>query len=265
MQTDAYLQFVPALPELQKFVPIDRPALLHTEQRQRPHRSTAPHEETRIALDAFYRLRTGRKLSPSPPCQSPGWTTPSTTPGLMAFLQRNTPSIPDAELPAPASTPPADVPPSSSLNPSRSRRQLGLFGAGACFFVLSSLITRRALVRRYNASRPAFYQPSNRSSGEVNGAMEAFEALNVATINVVSVTMMVTGGLLWAFDISGMDDLRRKIRGGLGVDGSGRSEKDAEEEMEEWLATVLARKDEKKRRRREGEEEERTNERGAPR
>lgn len=71
--------------------------------------------------------------------------------------------------------------------------------------------------------------------------------------------------MLWAFDISSMDDMRRKIRGGLGIDGSGRSEKDAEEEMEEWLATVLARKEEKERRRKEGVEEKRTNERGAPR
>lgn len=58
---------------------------------------------------------------------------------------------------------------------------------------------------------------------------------------------MVTGGALWAFDISNMDELRRKIRGGLGVDGSGRSEQEAEEDMEEWLATVLARKEDKDR------------------
>lgn len=50
-----------------------------------------------------------------------------------------------------------------------------------------------------------------------------------------------------------MDDLRRKVRGGMGVDGSGRSEADVEEEMEEWLATVLSRKEEKQRVR--GEEE----------
>jgi len=44
-----------------------------------------------------------------------------------------------------------------------------------------------------------------------------------------------------------MDDLRRKVRGGMGVDGSGRSEADVEEEMEEWLASVLSRKEEKQR------------------
>jgi hypothetical protein len=129
----------------------------------------------------------------------------------------------------------------------RSRKQLGLFLAGATFFTFSSLITRRSLVRRYKASIPAFYQPSNRPKTDVNGALEAFEALNIATINVLSFSMMSVGGLLWAFDISSMQDLRRRIRGGLGVDGSGRSETDAEEEFEEWLATVLARKEEKER------------------
>ena len=28
--------------------------------------------------------------------------------------------------------------------------------------------------------------------------------------------MMVTGGLLWAFDISSLEDMRRKVRGGIG-------------------------------------------------
>ena len=59
--------------------------------------------------------------------------------------------------------------------------------------------------------------------------------------------MMVTGGALWSLDISNIEDARRKLRGGLGIDGSGRSEKEAEEEFEEWLATTLARKEAKAR------------------
>lgn len=57
--------------------------------------------------------------------------------------------------------------------------------------------------------------------------------------------MMVTGGALWSLDISNIEDARRKLRGGLGIDSSGRSEKEAEEEFEEWLATTLARKEAK--------------------
>jgi hypothetical protein len=135
----------------------------------------------------------------------------------------------------------------SSVFSTRSLRQLGLFFGGAAFFGVASAITRRALVRRYKATIPKFYQPSNRPNAEVNGAMEAFEALSVATVNVLSVSMMLTGGALWAFDIASLDDMRRKMRGGLGIDGEGR-DKAADEEMEEWLATVLARKEEKEKR-----------------
>lgn len=103
--------------------------------------------------------------------------------------------------------------------------------------------------------------------------MEAFEALNLATVNVTSFAMMMAGGLLWALDISSMEELRQKVRGGMGVDGSGRSEREAEEEWEEWLAVTLARREEKERRRRGeggeegegGEWEGRVNERGRPR
>jgi hypothetical protein len=123
----------------------------------------------------------------------------------------------------------------------RSRRQFGLFLAGAGFFALSAFITRRSFVRRYKASIPAFYQP-NHQPNKVSGAMEAFEALNIATINVTSLAIMAAGGLFYAFDISSLADLRSKVRGGFGWDGT---EKDAEEEFEEWLASVLARKSEK--------------------
>jgi len=76
--------------------------------------------------------------------------------------------------------------------------------------------------------------------------------------------MMMAGGAFWAFDISTMDDLRRKVRGGLGIDGTGRSERQAEEDFEEWLAETLARKDQKRQSRGEEDEEKKT-ERGRPR
>jgi hypothetical protein len=72
--------------------------------------------------------------------------------------------------------------------------------------------------------------------------MEAFEALNIATVNVFSAGMMVTGGLLWAFDISSLNDMRSKVRTNLGVDPI-RTDQDAEDEIEEWFASVLARKE----------------------
>lgn len=156
-----------------------------------------------------------------------------------------------AQSPIMASTPPTCSPTSSThversdMFSKRSMKQLGLFFGGAAFFGISSLITRRALVRRYTSTIPKFYQPSNRQVDGVNGAMEAFDALTVATANVLSVGMMTAGGALWAFDISSLEDMRSKIRGGLGIDGTEGRESKAEQEMEEWLATVLARKEEK--------------------
>ncbi|KIY00025.1 uncharacterized protein Z520_04663 [Fonsecaea multimorphosa CBS 102226] len=143
-----------------------------------------------------------------------------------------------------------------------SRNKL-IFGAGAVFFAFSLLVTRRSLARKRLASNPAFYANAPAHQAEqakkVNGAMEAVEALNIATINVLSLSMMATGGALWYLDINSLAEARRKLRGGLGIDGAGKSEKEAEEEFEEWMATVLARKEAK------GPRPSQTNDRGQER
>ncbi|PBP18796.1 hypothetical protein BUE80_DR010442 [Diplocarpon rosae] len=135
------------------------------------------------------------------------------------------------------------VEPDSSFFSPRSRRPIGLFAAGAGFFLLSAAITRRSIIRRQRALVPKFYEPSNRVGPEVNGAVEAAEALAIATINVASVGIMATGGLLWAFDISSLSEMKSKVRRNMGVNVA-RTDQDAEEEeIEEWLATVLSRKE----------------------
>ncbi|KAH0538815.1 hypothetical protein FGG08_004591 [Glutinoglossum americanum] len=168
----------------------------------------------------------------------------------MAFAQREARTM---ERPA-GDTIPQPIEDQPRLGIDRPRRQLGLFLAGAGFFALSALITRRSLVRRYKASIPAFYQPNNRPNS-ANGATDALEALNIATINVTSLAMMLTGSMLYVFDIASLADLRRKIRGGLGVDGTGRTENEAQEEFEEWLASVLARKSKKENWAREAQQD----------
>ncbi|MCJ1452724.1 hypothetical protein MMC28_003067 [Mycoblastus sanguinarius] len=174
----------------------------------------------------------------------------------------------DPAQPSPSSTTPS---PSHALTSPRSRKQLSIFLAGASFFTLSALITRRSLHRRYAATIPRFYHPSNRPpSTPINGPLEALAALHLATLNVCSFMMMMGGGLLWAFDVSSIEDMRRKVKGGLGVDGGGTDGRDEEEALEELVASILARKEgkEKRRKRRGGEEdvEERvTDERGKER
>ncbi len=143
-----------------------------------------------------------------------------------------------------ASPPRRFIPSYSDFFSLRARKQLSIYLAGAGFFAVSTLVTRRAMARRYKETIPAFYHFNTRKPSAVGGAREAFEALNLATINVFSLALMVSGGFLWAFDISGLDELRTRIRAGIGVQGS---EKDANEEIEEWIATVLARKDDKER------------------
>lgn len=74
--------------------------------------------------------------------------------------------------------------------------------------------------------------------------MEALEAFNIATVNVVSHTIFWVGGFVWAFDIRGMDDLRARFKKAMGLEGINLEEK--EEEFNEWVAEVFARKGEKK-------------------
>jgi hypothetical protein len=153
----------------------------------------------------------------------------------------------------------------------RSLKQLGFFFAGASFFALSTLITRRAVTRRHAATVPKFYSRSNQTAitsaleaggqggaagaassqataaaaaeGMAAGAgpLMAVEALNLATLNVLSFAVMLTGGVSWAFDVSSLDDLRAYARRHIGPPG-GRTEEEAEREVEEWMARVLARK-----------------------
>lgn len=131
------------------------------------------------------------------------------------------------------------------------------------------LITRRSFARKRLQASPAFYTdaPANvaRQAAKTSGAMEAMEALNIATVNVLSVALMASGAAMWYLDINSMSDARRKLRGGLGVDGTGRDETQAEEEFEEWMATVLSRRDSKEKNKDDASTTKRVNERGQER
>lgn len=153
---------------------------------------------------------------------------------------------------------------SQSTTSPRTNKAPVIFTAGLAFSALSLLITRRSFARRRlrhlaHAQASSAVNKAGMLPGtgieitqpvtppKVNPSMEALEALNIATINVISFSMLAMGSALWYLDIGSLEDARRKLRGGLGVDGSERSEQEAEEEMEEWLAEVLRRKDEKAR------------------
>lgn len=140
----------------------------------------------------------------------------------------------------------------------RSFRQLGLFFAGAGFLACTVGITRRAVLRKQVAAAPKFFSPSKYIKPEprvdakgnttkvidpeAEGGPLAVQALGLATLNVFSFAIMMTGGLSWAFDISGMDDLRvlarRKIHTGEGDPDPG-----GENEIEDWMSNMMLGKD----------------------
>lgn len=136
----------------------------------------------------------------------------------------------------------------------RSAKQLGLFAAGAGFLTLSALITRRAVARKMVQSAPKMFQPSHHGPGipprgqkdKGDDAFVAIEALGLATLNVFSFGVMMTGGFMWAFDISNIEDLRRKARASLyGVNGV--VDEAAEQQVEEWVAEVLSKKEKREK------------------
>ncbi len=171
---------------------------------------------------------------------------------------------------------------SSSSSTTRSIKQLGLFFAGAGFLVLSTTLTRRSVARKQLAAQLKFYSPSGTGTlnlGERAAAAEgaaatgsgssaseaaaaqatredaphgsflAAEALNLATLNVVSFFMMITGGVAWALDLSSVGDLRTRVQQytrGPALDGSTGTtrltDEEADREVEEWAARILNRR-----------------------
>ncbi|KAL6237020.1 hypothetical protein BDW75DRAFT_238649 [Aspergillus navahoensis] len=151
--------------------------------------------------------------------------------------------------PAEPTTPPA--PPTKSTastddlpklwTPSTNKK---LFFGGAFFFALSLLTTRRALVRRFNATIPPYYTSSVYHKPEVNGGMEAFEALHLATINVLSFSMMASGGVLWAMGVNSIEDMRAYVKKRMvaGDGGLTQTDQEMEKEVEEWVMKYLGKR-----------------------
>ncbi|KXJ93771.1 hypothetical protein Micbo1qcDRAFT_158643 [Microdochium bolleyi] len=179
----------------------------------------------------------------------------------MTMADDKRPGNAPAATSSPATTPPpqsaivdspntavAQLPPrtKSPLFSQRSMSQFGLFAAGASFMALSTIITRRAVARKVRITTPQFYNQSNRPVSKIDsdGSFIAVEALGLATLNVIGFGIMLTGGIAWGFDISGIDDLRDMARRSYGPAG-GKTDEEAEREVEEWVAKVLLRKDQK--------------------
>ncbi|KAK3330948.1 hypothetical protein B0H66DRAFT_528291 [Apodospora peruviana] len=137
--------------------------------------------------------------------------------------------------------------PYPSVLSQRSLKQLGFFFGGAGFLMLSVLASRRAAARHMKLAKLKFYQPTHGGlNGPLNGEpkkgerdpMVAFEALKLATLNVMSFGIMAVGGIAWAFDITNLEELRTKARKRMYGDG-GKLDEEAEKEVVEWFAKFL--------------------------
>ncbi|KAK4452883.1 hypothetical protein QBC34DRAFT_19486 [Podospora aff. communis PSN243] len=179
---------------------------------------------------------------------------PQPATGAPSSLSPSLPRLPDqATLQAPPPQPELPSRPYTPILCRRSFRQLGLYFGGCTFLAFSILISRRASLRHQLKARLRYFTPSthhlNFKKGQASAAAEeggkepllALEALNLATLNVVSFAVMMAGGVSWALDVSNMEDLRWWARRSLtGVHG--KLDEQSEKELAEWVANTLGMK-----------------------
>ncbi|KAK0656452.1 hypothetical protein B0T16DRAFT_289163, partial [Cercophora newfieldiana] len=130
----------------------------------------------------------------------------------------------------------------------RSFRQFGLYCGGCSFLAFSILISRRAAIRHQLKARLRYFTPSTHHLNFKKGQMPApdggkepmmaLEALNLATLNVLSFGIMMAGGVSWALDISNMDDLRWWARRSMNG-AHGQLDEKSEKELAAWVAKTL--------------------------
>lgn len=104
---------------------------------------------------------------------------------------------------------------STPITSPRSLRQMSIFFLGATCFLASTAITRRAIYRRHLRIKPKFYDSNTNPHEHFSPFHDALTALNLATMNCVSLGIMATGGTLWACDIAGLKEAQSILRGRL--------------------------------------------------
>jgi hypothetical protein len=166
---------------------------------------------------------------------------------LESTLPQPPPPQPNHGLPKAPRLPQAD----------RQRRQHAMLLGGFLFTSLSAMVTRRALIRKglykpavANTAGTATLQQSSAAAESTpppppNSGLEAIEALGLATLNVTSLAMLAVGAFMTITDVAEIEDLRDQIRWTMGYDVYAVGETEADREMEEWVAEVLAKKEER--------------------
>ncbi|KAG6038816.1 hypothetical protein E4U41_003622 [Claviceps citrina] len=157
---------------------------------------------------------------------------------------RPPPTAPAAASAAASAAPPPpthNVPPPALTPLQRQAKQLGLLLAGAGFMAASVAVARRSVLRRQLESLPKFYS-GNRTVPRIDPAersLLAVQALGLATLNVASFAILLTGGIAWAFDLCDVRELRSRTRASLRRPGVFSDEE--EKEMEKMMGSILDR------------------------
>lgn len=170
-----------------------------------------------------------------------GWGSSPKPESSQPTAPQEKPTPDESAIPAPTQTQLAQ-PPSPQTN-----TNLKLLFGGMTFFALSVLVTRRAFHKKRIACIPPFYTSSTYHQPHSNSAADAFEALNLATLNVISFGLMAGGAVGYALNINGLEDMRRFVRNGLqgGSDTPVKSDEELETEVTEWVTKILGDKFEK--------------------
>ena len=103
----------------------------------------------------------------------------------------------------------------------------------------SIAVARRSVLRRQLESFPKFYS-SNRASGSVDSgerSLMAVQALGLATLNVMSFGILLTGGLAYAFDLCNLSELRARTR--IALQRPGNFTPEDEQEMEKMMGSIM--------------------------
>lgn len=163
---------------------------------------------------------------------------------LLPVRTNPAPSVPSTPPPPP---PPAPTEPSPQTPPeplpdrrtpitsARSLKQLSIYFLGSACLLASTAITRKAIHRRNLRIVPKFYEPNTNPHEYFSPFQDAIQALNMATMNCVSVGIMALGGAMWTFDIAGLAEARSVLRRRLGYHRIYKSEEDVPSGLVETL------------------------------
>jgi hypothetical protein len=83
---------------------------------------------------------------------------------------------------------------------------------------------------------PKFYEANTNPHEYFSPFSDACQALNLATMNCVSVGIMAVGGAMWTFDIANLKEARAVLRGRLNYDKIYESEDEVPNSISEMIA-----------------------------